>query len=161
METIKKRLLEKYGTTIRQSIQNDFSQIDDVICENFGDSITKIKAEMATIMMMPKNTPITKNRGHVVEGKKMSEMLRMLSDQESVKIIKAIKGTSMTIKKIAEITDIPRSSAYRKLASMKSVGLISQTMFVTEDQSKVATFTTCFDDISIVVSDHKISACMK
>lgn len=68
------------------------------------------------------------------------EILSVLNDEISRKIIKKITGDELTIGQLSTFLDIPQSTAYRKIRKLEELGLIKKIKVVRNDDGSDESF---------------------
>jgi len=58
------------------------------------------------------------------------EILAILSDKQSRKIIKVLSKTELTIQQISNLLNIPQSTAYRKTRKLEELNIVKKTKVV-------------------------------
>jgi len=61
---------------------------------------------------------------------KTDEILSILSDEQSRKIINVFSKTELTIQQVADLLKIPKSTTYRKIKKLEELEIIKKTKLV-------------------------------
>ncbi|HUT07118.1 MAG TPA: helix-turn-helix domain-containing protein [Nitrosopumilaceae archaeon] len=86
------------------------------------------------------------------------EILSILNDEISRKIIKKITGDELTIQQISTFLDIPQSTAYRKIRKLEEMGLIKKTKVVrNEDGSDESYYKSWIYQIGVTFKNGELS----
>jgi predicted transcriptional regulator len=62
--------------------------------------------------------------------KQTEDILAILTDEQSRKIIELLSKTELTIRQLANLLDIPQSTAYRKVRNLEELQIIKKTKVV-------------------------------
>ena len=154
VDLVKKRLLEKYGTTIRQSFQK-WELVEDVLKENFGEGYIRINSKLISRVTNAnskygQNTFNSKDNYH--------EIIKIIGDPEVGAMLDQVLNDSKIIKDIITKSKVPQTTAYRKIEKMKQTGLLVENGFVISPaKKKIIKYTCPFKSFSIVHADGKSS----
>ena len=154
VKVVKNRLLEKYGTTIRQSFHN-WDQIEDILKESFGEGRFTI-----TRNLLKEISKIKSKYGQKPFGleDKNSELLHIIGDNEVGEMLDQVLEDSKIIKDIIQDAQIPQTTAYRKIEKMKQAGLLVEDGFViSHSKKRIVKYTSPFKSYSIIHKDNKVS----
>ena len=121
---IEKRLFEKYGMTLTESM-NNFANLDDTLREIFGGGSRGIVRSVLNNFCSLKKNAGKKDSLVMLHNPKMTEMiLEMLGDKDYRKILDMLIDQSLTPYEIFDKVDIPQASAYRKIDILVNSGLL-------------------------------------
>jgi len=147
VEVVKNRLLEKYGTTIRQSFQK-WEIVEDILKENFGDGYIRINSKLIT-----KIASTHSKYGHnmFVPQNKQNEIIKLIGDPEVGAMLDQVLNDSKIIKNIISSAKVSQTTAYRKIEKMKQLGLLVENGFVISSiNKKIVKYTSPFESFSII-----------
>lgn len=82
----------------------------------------------------------------------LESVLEALHDEDCRKIV-AVLSEPMTADKIAEATDIPLSTTYRKLDTLTEASLLEEGVEIRSDGQHASRYAVAFDEVSIVLSE--------
>lgn len=121
VKKIEKRLFEKYGITLTESM-NDFEKFDHILRETFGrGSKGMLRSILDNLCKVERN----KNNRVTLHDPNLTEtILEMLGDRDYRKILDMLIGKSMIPYEILKKIDIPQASAYRKIDALVKAGLL-------------------------------------
>jgi Sugar-specific transcriptional regulator TrmB len=91
----------------------------------------------------------------VSDTKLVSLISGALADKECSAIIENIRLEPKHAQRISLETKIPLSSVYRKLAELKSAGLVMVEEFTVKSGKKTEYLQTCFLDVKLEMSEGK------
>jgi len=69
-----------------------------------------------------------KNKGNDEESS--DDILSILSDKQSIEIIKLLSKTELTIQQISNLLNIPQSTSYRKTKNLEKLKIVKKTKVV-------------------------------
>lgn len=152
VDLVKNRLLEKYGTTIRQSFQK-WEIVEDILKENFGGGYVSINSKFIA-KIAKTNTKYGQNSFNPKDD--YNEVLRVIGDPEVGSMLDQVLNDSKIIKDIIINSKVPQTTAYRKIEKMKQLGLLVENGFVISPaKKKIAKYTSPFKSFSIVHENGK------
>lgn len=149
VKIVKKRLLEKYGTTILEAV-NEWPKIEDILVEQFAGGAEKIKSKY--IAKITVSNPFQKNNGkNIIDDPKVAdEILRTYGDTDSRKIMNYFTDNNCLIEEVIKNTKTPQTSGYRKIKKMIKMGIIIEVgHIIGTNNKKVRTYTTPFESLRI------------
>jgi hypothetical protein len=149
VNVIKERLLEKYGTTIRQSFPK-WALVEDILRENFGDGYITINSKLISEVTKrgSKYTPKTS-----ISEIKNSEVIKLVGDPEIAKMLNQVFKDAKIIKEIIKDSKVTQTTAYRKIEKMKEFGLLVECGFIiSPKKKKIIKYTFPYKSLSI---EHK------
>ena len=86
------------------------------------------------------------------------EIISILNDEISRKIIKKLTDKELTIQQLSSILDIPQSSAYRKIRKLEDIDLIKKSKVVrTQDGSDESYYKSRVYQIVITFKNGELS----
>ena len=154
IEVVKSRLLEKYGTTIRDSFQN-WETVEDVLKENFGEGYITINSKLIAKIA---GSPAKYGQTVINPENKKGEIIKLIGDPEVGAMLNQVLRESKIIKDIIEKAKVPQTTAYRKIEKMKTAGLLVEDGFILSPaKKKVTKYTSPFKSFAIVYEDGKSS----
>jgi len=149
VELIKNRLLEKYGTTLRQSFPK-WAIVEDVLRENLGDGYVTINSKLIN--------EVTKNSLNLDSKPKKSEsnereIIKLIGDPEISAMLNQVFDEAKIIKEIIKDSNVPQTTGYRKIEKMKKTGLLIPCGFILGPKNKkIDKYIFPFKSISL---EHK------
>ncbi len=146
VNVIKNRLLEKYGTTLRQSFQK-WELVEDILRENFGDGYVRINSKFIAQLtgVSPKYGQDTFN------PKNKNELIKLIGDPEVGSMLDQVLKDSKIIKEIISKSKVPQTTAYRKIEKMKQAGLLVEHGYViSHANKKIVKYTSPFSSFAII-----------
>jgi len=150
VKRVKIRLLEKYGTTISQAI-DDWDKISDVLKEQFAGGSLKITNNY--IKKISELNPFQTNfKKNIIDDPKIVKtIMNMLGDPDSCKIINYLMKNSSIIEDILKNNKIPSTSGYRKMDKMIAAGMIIESGYVIAKNTgrKIPKYTTPFESLYV------------
>lgn len=88
----------------------------------------------------------------------IDEILSILSDSQSRKIIKLLSKAELSIKQISNILDIPQSTAYRKVRNLEMQKIIKKTKVIrTLDGLDESYYKNWITEIILTFTDSGLS----
>lgn len=82
----------------------------------------------------------------------LESVLEALHDEDCRKIV-AVLSEPMTADKIAEATDIPLSTTYRKLDKLTEASLLEEGVEIRSDGQHASRYVVAFDEVAIALSE--------
>ncbi len=150
VKRVKTRLLEKYGTTISQAI-DDWDKISDILKEQFAGGSLKITNNYIKKIseLNPFQTNFKKNI--IDDSKVVKTIMNMLGDPDSCKIINYLMKNTSIIEDILKNNKIPSTSGYRKMDKMIATGMVIESGYVIAKNTgrKIPKYTTPFESLYV------------
>jgi len=152
---IKLNLFKKYGLSITQAI-NDFSKVDKSLKEVFKPDPSsfekKCLMQIVTIKILNNSYIVT-----IKEKNLIKDMLKILGDDEFLKIIESTISSSSSVPEIINICKLPKTSGYRKIGYLVRHGLlIERGTELTSKRRSIERLTTVFEKINFELNqNHK------
>jgi len=84
------------------------------------------------------------------------KMAQTFGDLDSVRILHAVSTTPRTAQGVSDITGIPLSSVYRKLAGLRNAGLVYLKSSEITRGKKRDLFASAVDEIRVVMDEDRI-----
>lgn len=149
VQVIKDRLLEKYGTTLRQSFPK-WAIIEDILKENFGEGYVTIHHKLISevsklgseISLEPK-----------FSGESEQDIIKLVGDPEISAMLNQVFDDEKIIKEIIQKSNVPQTTGYRKIEKMKKAGLLVKCGYVLSSKNKkIEKYTSPYKSIAI---EHK------
>lgn len=88
------------------------------------------------------------------DGPELEAVLDALHDEDCRKIVRAL-SEPMTADEIAEATDIPLSTTYRKLDRLTEASLLEEGVELRPDGQHASRYAVAFDEVAIALSDER------
>jgi len=149
VQLIKDRLLEKYGTTLRQSFHK-WAIVEDVLRENFGDGYITINSKLISEVekLVPKNNMETD-----ILNFPENEIIKLIGDTEIIIMLNQVFNDEKSIKEIIENSNVPQTTGYRKIEKIRRAGLLVNSGYeINSKNKKIEKYTCPFKSISV---EHK------
>ena len=148
--SIQKRLFEKYGISITQSIK-DFEKLDSVLTEFFGSGAKGLEKKfLDSICSIKSQKDRVEKRFTILNPSINQSIVKAFSDDEMSKILNASIGEPWTISEILEKLDIPKTSGYRKINVLIKEGLLIKVgQDFTENRRSVDKYKSLLDNVNI------------
>ena len=155
IQRLQLRLTQKYGTTIRQEIQN-FYKIQDILEEQFArGSVTIVKNY---IKQTCKSKPSIPQEERIIEDQKtVQNIMNIIGDNEVRKMMSCWMTETRTLKSVMRNCNISQTGAYRKIERMIKIGIIVENGFILAKKTRrsIPTYTTPFDRILVDIDKNK------
>lgn len=147
---IKIRLMEKYGTTLSQTIE-DWEKISDILEEQFAGGSLKITNKYIKKISELNPTQTNSNKNIIDDPEVVNIIMNMLGDHDSCKIINYLMKNTNTIEDILRNNNIPTTSGYRKMDKMIAMGIIVEKGHCTAKNTgrKIRKYTTPFESLYV------------
>lgn len=157
LEKIEQRLFEKYGTSFIQA-SHDFSKLDAVLREFFGDGAEGVEKQLLhNIMIMEQNKMENKEWVTIGDPQINKIILEAIGDDDKKNILNAVLDKSKIISEILEICNIPQTSGYRKINNLIKNGLLAVNGYeTTSDGKSVNKYQSIFENIQIRIEKNKV-----
>jgi hypothetical protein len=154
-QAIEKRLFEKYGISITQSIL-EFYKLDEVLREFFGEGAKDLEKKFL------ENSCELKNKNEdcltINDERNIKTIIETFGDDDKSNILNAVGEGTKIISEILQETKLPQTSGYRKINSLINNGLLVEDGFVVmQNTRKVMKYCTLFDNIKINIIKNKMS----
>jgi DNA-binding transcriptional ArsR family regulator len=156
----RKRLYEKYGISLHQAVNRDFSKLEDVIAENFAGALHQIKSDMLSSIVALQQKNKSEDATIVDDCNKVRMLARIINNPESMMLFFEISEIPLTAKQLVETTSLSQTSVYRKISEMKDAGLLEQKGFEITDQKRIPRYETCFENVKLVASGKSLTVHM-
>jgi len=152
IQLIKDRLLEKYGTTLRQSFPK-WAIVEDVLRENFGDGYVTINRKLISEVAKLEKEPQSETDSPIYSEQ---DIIKLVGDLEISSMLNQVLNDEKIIKDIIKNSNVPQTTAYRKIEKMKKAGLLIKCGFeMSPKNKKIEKFTSPYKSISIEHKDGK------
>ena len=159
---IEKRLFEKYGITLTESME-DFTKFEEILKEIFGGGGRgMLRSILNNLCNLQKNEG-RKDSFVTLHNPKMTEkILGMLGDKDYRKILDLLIDKSLTAYEILDKVEIPQASTYRKIESLMNVGLLVENGRITEKSGRpAARITTIYRGLDMKILKNRITIQVK
>lgn len=154
---IEKRLFEKYGITLTQSM-NDFAKFDDTLREFFGKGARgMIRSTLRRLCSLDRSKG-KKDASVTVHDPNLTEtILEMLGDRDYRRILDMLICKTMTSQEILKNLDIPQASAYRKIDALVDAGLLVEDgKIVPESGRPTILLTTVYRGLDMRIEKNQV-----
>lgn len=152
VKKLEERLFEKYGKSIFEVIE-EWDKIDEILHEQYAGGASKIISRY--IIKISKTTLTSrKDRKNIItDPKTVKKIMRVLGDDDSLKVIKYLLTNTNTIQDITKKTRIPSTSGYRKIEELIHLGMIVENGHNISRKTgrKIKKYYSPFKSISIVI----------
>jgi hypothetical protein len=152
LREFERKMFLTYGMSIKLAIEHMeklsalLGQIADFDGKKF---IKECLNEIIIIQKNEKNFEV-----EIIEPKLIEKILLCWGDEECRKIIILLMGNSYTIPEILQNTNIPKTSGYRKIEELMSLGLIIEVGRTLSESKKVSKFSCVFDEMIITINKN-------
>lgn len=166
---IEKRLFEKYGLSLTESIVQ-FQKLDIVLREHFGAGADGLEKEFFKNICSFKNTHHNENQKNkypnleyenwitIRDSVLIGIILEAFGDCDKKKILTSIMNESKTVYDILKDCKIPQTSGYRKINSLIKNGLLLIDGFVeTQEGKKTNKYRSVFPNVQINIIKNEVS----
>lgn len=152
IQVIKNRLLEKYGTTLRQSFPK-WAIVEDILRENFGEGYATINRKLISEVAKLKSQPNSKINSQIYTEQ---DIIKLVGDPEISSMLNQVLNDEKIIKDIIKNSNVPQTTAYRKIEKLKKAGLLIKCGFeLSSKNKKIDKFTSPYKSISVELKDGK------
>ncbi|MDH3611313.1 MAG: hypothetical protein OEM79_06080 [Nitrosopumilus sp.] len=150
VKIVKDRLLEKYGTTIRQSAPK-WEQIEDILFENFGEGSNIINRKL---LQEISKTSLKTN--YIINSDLKNDQIKLIGDPEVSAMLNQVLKDSKIIKDIIKDSKVSQTTAYRKIEKMKEAGLLVNSGFIiSPTKKKIVKYTSPFESLTVELKNGK------
>lgn len=149
---MKKIMFEKYGISIRQSIE-DIEKLYQIRKELLGDSdYSQLKKFLSKICTFKKSDDGKYYVITIVDDFLKRKFMDILGDDESRKILTAMTDRNCTTSDVLRLKKISTTSGYRKVNALIRDGFLIQTKRkIVENRRPVDQYTAFYNKISLEV----------
>lgn len=151
VKIVKDRLLEKYGTSIRQSVQK-WEQIEDILFENFGEGSIRINSKL-----LQEIARMSFKTNHQINSEVKNDQIKLIGDPEISAMLNQVLKNAKIIKDIIKDSKVPQTTAYRKIEKMKEAGLLVNSGFIISPttKKKIVKYTSPFESLTLELKNGK------
>ena len=163
IKKIEKRLFEKYGITITQSM-NDFAKFEDIFKEIFGGgSRGMVRSILNNLCSFKKNSGRSDSLVTLHDSRITEMVLDMLGDRDYRIILDMLIGKSLVPYEILKKTNIPQASAYRKIDALVQAGLLVEDgkVLSSETGRPAVKLTTLYRGLDMSIVKNQVTAQVK
>ncbi len=162
MNKIEKRLFEKYGMTLTESMEN-FEKFNNVLEEFFGKgSQGMIQSILNNLCSVKRNKKQKENCIELYDPKTIEKVLEMLGDKDYRKILDMLIDKSLTPNEIQNKIDMPQASAYRKIETLVNAGLLVEDEKISGKNGRPAIkLTTLYRGLDMNIIKNRITIQVK
>jgi len=163
IKKIEKRLFEKYGITITQSM-NDFAKFEDILKEIFGGgSRGMVRSILNNLCSFKKNSGRSDSLVTLHDSRITEMVLDMLGDRDYRIILDMLIGKSLVPYEILKKTNIPQASAYRKIDALVQAGLLVEDgkVLSSETGRPAVKLTTLYRGLDMSIVKNQVTAQVK
>ena len=164
-QTVKKldnRLVEKYGITIHQSVE-DFQKLDDILREFFGEGAVGIERKIFDSICTVSKVKNTEEEWMTIRDSNISKtVLEAFGDEDKKKIMNLLMNEPHVISEVLGMCNLPQTSGYRKINNMISDGLLTvEGHITTTDGKMVNKYVSVFENIKIDIVKNVVTVKVK
>ena len=164
-QTVKKldnRLVEKYGITIHQSVE-DFQKLDDILREFFGEGAVGIERKIFDSICTVSKVKNTEEEWMTIRDSNISKtVLEAFGDEDKKKIMNLLMNEPYVISEVLGMCNLPQTSGYRKINNMISDGLLTvEGHITTTDGKMVNKYVSVFENIKIDIVKNVVTVKVK
>ena len=159
---IEKRLFEKYGMSLTESME-DFEKFDDTLQETFGGgSHGMIRSILNNFCHLKKSSGRKDSFVTLYDPTLTEKILEMLGDRDYRKILDMLIDKSMTPYEILKKVKIPQASTYRKIEILVNSGLLVEDSKVSGNSGRPAIkLTTLYRGLDLNVVKNRVTVQVK
>ncbi len=158
LEKIEKRLFERYGINLTQSIE-DFTKLDSVLREFFGEGAEGLEKQYFERIVTIEQESKTLNQNWItIEEPSLAKLiLGALGDDDKRNILNAVFDEPRIIPDILDITKISQTVGYGKVNSLIDNGLLTvYDNAISSDGKHANKYKSIFEDISLDFEKNKV-----
>jgi hypothetical protein len=158
LEKIEKRLFERYGINLTQSIE-DFTKLDSVLREFFGEGAEGLERQYFERMVTIEQESKTLNQNWItIEAPSLAKLiLGALGDEDKRNILNAASDEPKIIPDIVDFTKISQTIGHDKVNSLIDNGLlVVQGNAASPDGKNANKYKSIFEDISLDFQKNKV-----
>ena len=156
VQTIEKRLFEKYGISWSQSLE-EFEKLDFVLKELFGDAGAKgLEHRFCESIFDSKSKKTSDSWITISDPNINSTIIQTFGDLEKKKIIESIISAPKIIYEIIKECDLPQTSGYRKINALIEDGFLIPVEYEVKENKKIFKYTCVFKNLKIDINSNKI-----
>ena len=159
VDVVKRRLFEKYGISLYQAVNDDYSKLLDILKENFTEGGAKNieKQFRAAIINLHGNVVKGKPGDLIVsDSKKVEKIMKYIGDPEMMSILNDVMEKPKLIADVLDSCKIPTTSGYRKINKLSDAGLLVISGYeIGTDGRQIVKYTTSFDAIEVFIQGKK------
>lgn len=156
IQKIEKRLQERYGITIGESIR-DFQKMDSTLREFFGPGADEMEKDFLNNFISVGKSKREKPWLTIEDQKLARLILESFGDSSKKAILDASLKQPNVIMDILDICRIPKSSGYKVVGELIDAGLLAEKGFsTTKDGKKVNKYVALFENVKIELIGEKV-----
>ncbi len=159
LQVIKKRLFEKYGISLYQAVNEEYSKLFDVLIENFAEGgANNIEKQFRSAMVNLYKKPTTsKSKETIIEKRDLvHKIMEHIGDNDMMLIMNEVMTKPKLVSKILQACKLPQTSGYRKINKLVDAGLLVISGHdIGPDGRQIFKYTTSFDSISVFIEGGK------
>lgn len=159
IQKIEKRLFEKYGISLTESI-NQFEKFDDVLQEFFGQGAKGLEQKAFKKLLAIGKSEKTKDYIQIIikNPDLANQIMTIIADKEKFGILVCVFDQSRISSEIIRECHLAQTSGYRKIKELFRAGfLIEDGYITTSDGKKAYKFKSFFGPTKIDTHKDKIS----
>lgn len=162
LEKVEQRLVEKYGITLAQSIE-DFTKLDTILREFFGDGADRLERQFFGNIINIQESQAPDVGWIAIDNSSVTKLiLETLADEDKKNIINNVSDHSCIISEIIEKAKISQTSAYRKVNSLIEAGfLIEDGYIIGNGGKKVCKYKSVLENVKINIEKNKVEIRVK
>ena len=159
LDVIRKRLFEKYGLSLNQAVNDEYSKLFDILKENFTESgannIEKQfrKTIITTSHSGTKGKPVEKI---ISNPEIVKKILKFIGDQDMMMILNDAADKPKLVSEIIKTCNLPQTSGYRKINQLVDAGMLVINGFVVgTDGRQIFKYTTSYESLTVLIDGKK------
>jgi len=159
VQIIKKRLIEKYGLSLHQAINEEYGKLFDILKENLteGGANSIEKQFRSAIINLHKKSTTNKSEDVVVSSpEKVYRITNYVGDKDMMLIINAVMTKARLVSEILQACNLPQTSGYRKINKLVDAGLlVISGSIIGTDGRQIFKYSTSFENMVIHIEGNK------
>jgi hypothetical protein len=162
LEKVEQRLIEKYGITLAQSIE-DFPKLDTILREFFGDRADRMERHFLGNIINMQESQAPSTGWIAIDDSSLTKLiLETLADEDKKNIINSVTDESHVISEIIENAKISQTSGYRKVNFLIDTGfLIEDGNITAPGGKKVSKYKSVLENVKIYIKKNKVAVRVK
>lgn len=159
IQKIEKRLFEKYGVSLTESI-SQFEKFDDILQEFFGQGAKGLEQKAFKKLLAIGESEKTKDYVQIIikNPDLANQIMTIIADKEKFGILACVSDQSRISSEIIRECHLAQTSGYRKIKELFHAGfLIEDGYITTSDGKKAYKFKSFFGPTKIDTHKDKIS----
>jgi len=111
---------------------------------------------MATSLQAPKSSHQQATADDERPDLTTAELLELLGDEYTRRVFEAVTAQSRTGRQVAEVADVSRPTAYRRLNDLRDAGLVTTEMAIGENGHHRERYEAVVDHVAVTIDEGSI-----